>query len=266
MEKDIHTYVQSCFLSAQTKAPRSLPAGKLDPLPIFHRPWPHLSINYLTDLPSSQGFTTILVIIDRFSKACKLIPFSSIPTAFLTAEALFTHVFRNFGVPEDIVLDKGPQFTSQDFNLHYSPGMLQGLRLWLSINGLNIVRGLGNRPILTLVWRCAIRRNRQIDIEVIPFLLILVTEPMIPGPLDDASPRATPPPLHVGVQAYRVNTFWILNAGGGSSNLTVLVPDLRVVTVAEPLALQELCIKKGVLSNLLAIPSFRDQLLQNIAS
>ncbi len=30
-----------------------------------------------------------------------------------TAEALFQHVFRNFGIPEDIVSDRGPQFISR---------------------------------------------------------------------------------------------------------------------------------------------------------
>ena len=29
-----------------------------------------------------------------------------------TAEALFTHVFRHYGIPEYIVSDRGPQFTS----------------------------------------------------------------------------------------------------------------------------------------------------------
>nr|XP_046216918.1 uncharacterized protein LOC124042836 [Oncorhynchus gorbuscha] len=32
--------------------------------------------------------------------------------ALQTAEALFTHVFRHYRVPEDIVSDRGPQFTS----------------------------------------------------------------------------------------------------------------------------------------------------------
>uniref|UniRef100_A0AAY5KAM6 Integrase catalytic domain-containing protein n=1 Tax=Esox lucius TaxID=8010 RepID=A0AAY5KAM6_ESOLU len=38
---------------------------------------------------------------------------SALPTALQTAEALFTHVFRHYGVPEDIVSDRGPQFTSR---------------------------------------------------------------------------------------------------------------------------------------------------------
>ncbi|KAK3511360.1 hypothetical protein QTP70_005293 [Hemibagrus guttatus] len=54
-----------------------------------------------------------MVVVDRFSKGCKLIPLKGLPTAMQTAEALFLHVFWNFGLPEDIVLDWGPQFTSR---------------------------------------------------------------------------------------------------------------------------------------------------------
>uniref|UniRef100_A0AAQ4RGT8 CCHC-type domain-containing protein n=1 Tax=Gasterosteus aculeatus aculeatus TaxID=481459 RepID=A0AAQ4RGT8_GASAC len=60
-----------------------------------------------------KGFTTILVAVDRFSKACRLIPLKGLPTALETAEALFHHVFRTFGLPEEIVSDRGVQFTSK---------------------------------------------------------------------------------------------------------------------------------------------------------
>jgi transposase InsO family protein len=33
--------------------------------------------------------------------------------ALQTAEALFTHIFRHYGVPEDIVFDRRAQFTSR---------------------------------------------------------------------------------------------------------------------------------------------------------
>ncbi|KAK3555501.1 hypothetical protein QTP86_021311 [Hemibagrus guttatus] len=54
-----------------------------------------------------------MVVVDRFSKGCKLIPLKGLPTAMQTAEAMFHHVFRNFGLPKDIVSDRGPQFTSR---------------------------------------------------------------------------------------------------------------------------------------------------------
>ncbi|CDQ98731.1 unnamed protein product [Oncorhynchus mykiss] len=60
-----------------------------------------------------EGYTTILVVVDRFSKSCRLLPLPGLTTALQTAEALFTHVFRHYGVPEDIVSDRGPQFTSR---------------------------------------------------------------------------------------------------------------------------------------------------------
>ncbi len=66
----------------------------------------------MTDLPASQGHTTILTVIDRFSKACRLIPLPKLSTALETAEVLCNYVFRFYGLSEDIVSDQGPQFTS----------------------------------------------------------------------------------------------------------------------------------------------------------
>ncbi|KAK3541249.1 hypothetical protein QTP86_016910, partial [Hemibagrus guttatus] len=96
-----------------TRGSHQLPEGLLDPLPVPRRPWSHISIDFLTDIPNSGGFTAVMVIIDRFSKACKLVPIKELPTALQTADALFQHVFWNFGLPEDIVSDRGPQFTSR---------------------------------------------------------------------------------------------------------------------------------------------------------
>ncbi len=86
-------------------SPHHLPAGKLVPLPIPHRPWSHVAVDFATDLPNSEGFTCILVVVDRFSKACKLIPLRGLPTALETAEVPFNHIFPNYGIPEDIISD-----------------------------------------------------------------------------------------------------------------------------------------------------------------
>ncbi|KAK1794941.1 hypothetical protein P4O66_010143 [Electrophorus voltai] len=43
----------------------------------------------------------------------RFIPLSALPTELETADLLFHQVFRQFGLPKDIVLDRGPQFTSQ---------------------------------------------------------------------------------------------------------------------------------------------------------
>ncbi|KAL0168185.1 hypothetical protein M9458_036407, partial [Cirrhinus mrigala] len=112
MHQDTIRYVQSCSVCAKSNSPRQLPTGKLVPLPIPERPWSHLGIDFITDLPESEGHICVLVIVDCFSKACKLVPLRGLPTAMETAEQLFHQVFRHYGLPEEIVSDRGPQFTS----------------------------------------------------------------------------------------------------------------------------------------------------------
>lgn len=67
------------------------------PLPIPDRPWSHIAVNFVTDLPVSQGNTMIMVVVDLLSKGCRLIPYSSLPSALQVAESFFHHVFRCFG-------------------------------------------------------------------------------------------------------------------------------------------------------------------------
>lgn len=45
-------------------------------------------LDFMTDLPVFNGFICVLMI-DRFSKVCKLIPLKGLPTAIKAAEALF---------------------------------------------------------------------------------------------------------------------------------------------------------------------------------
>ncbi len=110
MSRDTIRYVCSCSVCAMSSTPHHLPVGKLVPLPFPRWPWSHMGLDFVTDLPESEGKTCVLVAVDRFSKACKLIPLRGLPSALETAEHLFQQVFRNFGVPENIVSDRGPQF------------------------------------------------------------------------------------------------------------------------------------------------------------
>ncbi len=113
MAREVRRFVQVCEECAISKSPRHLPAGKLLPLPLPNRPWSHLGVDFVTDLPASEGNTCILVIVDRFSKSCRLIPLKNLPSAMEMVEQMFNHVFRYFGIPEDIVSDRGPQFISR---------------------------------------------------------------------------------------------------------------------------------------------------------
>ena len=113
MEEDTKEFVAACLTCSQHKSARHAPSGLLQPLPIAHRPWSHISLDFVTGLPPSDGNTTILTVVDRFSKSAHFIPLPKLPSAKETAELMLQHVFRLHGLPNDIVSDRGPQFTSR---------------------------------------------------------------------------------------------------------------------------------------------------------
>ncbi|KAK3508085.1 hypothetical protein QTP70_013157 [Hemibagrus guttatus] len=67
MAADVRRYVQGCEEWAMSKDPRHLPSGKLLPLPVPSRPWSHLGIDFITDLPTSRSHTCIFmdIVSDR---------------------------------------------------------------------------------------------------------------------------------------------------------------------------------------------------------
>ncbi|GAA6081734.1 receptor-type tyrosine-protein phosphatase gamma-like, partial [Tachysurus ichikawai] len=113
LSEDVGNFVRNCTVCNISKASHQLPTGLLQPLPVPLRPWSHIAIDFITDLPKSSNCTVILTVVDRFSKECRLIPLPKLPTAFETAETLCNYVFRFYGLPEDIVSDRVPQFTSR---------------------------------------------------------------------------------------------------------------------------------------------------------
>uniref|UniRef100_A0A3B3BM67 Gypsy retrotransposon integrase-like protein 1 n=1 Tax=Oryzias melastigma TaxID=30732 RepID=A0A3B3BM67_ORYME len=113
LKADVQEYVSACPECAQVKPTNQSPAGRLHPLPVPRRPWSHISMDFVTGLPPSQGKTVVLTVVDRFSKMVHFIALPKLPSAKETAEVLLQEVFRLHGVPRDIVSDRGPQFTSR---------------------------------------------------------------------------------------------------------------------------------------------------------
>ncbi|KAE8876056.1 hypothetical protein PF003_g39779 [Phytophthora fragariae] len=62
--------------------------------------------------PDAEGRTGVLVFVDRFTKMVHLIPVSDTVTAAETAAHFIDCVFRHHGLPESIVSDRDPRFTS----------------------------------------------------------------------------------------------------------------------------------------------------------
>ena len=72
-----------------------------------------VSTDFITDLPLSNGFNSILMVVDCFSKETKFILCNKTATALDTAKLYLFHVWKDHGLPHTIVSDQGPQFASQ---------------------------------------------------------------------------------------------------------------------------------------------------------
>uniref|UniRef100_A0A4W5P1G0 Integrase catalytic domain-containing protein n=1 Tax=Hucho hucho TaxID=62062 RepID=A0A4W5P1G0_9TELE len=120
MTREVRSFVQACPVCAQQKSSNQRPAGLLHPLPIPQRPWSHISMDFVTGLPASEGNTVVLVVVDRFSKAAHFIPLPKLPSAKETADLILQNVVRIHGTPVDIVSDRGPQFMSRYWKAFWS--------------------------------------------------------------------------------------------------------------------------------------------------
>jgi hypothetical protein len=74
MRENIARYVCDCHNCRQSKLTHHAPYGVLKPLPLPNQPWEELSMDIVTGLPLSEGFDTIMVIIDRLTKQQHLVP------------------------------------------------------------------------------------------------------------------------------------------------------------------------------------------------
>ncbi|MBW0520243.1 hypothetical protein O181_059958 [Austropuccinia psidii MF-1] len=74
MTQFIKDYVSSCQQCSINKNIHHKKFGLLKPLPIPNGPWICLSMDFITQLPLSNSFDSILVIVERFSKMVLFIP------------------------------------------------------------------------------------------------------------------------------------------------------------------------------------------------
>ena len=66
--KEVERYVDGCDACQRYKNQSEAPAGKLIPNAIPEKPWSHILADFITKLPLVQGYDTILVVYNHFSK------------------------------------------------------------------------------------------------------------------------------------------------------------------------------------------------------
>ena len=112
--QDIASYCNSCLSCKRNKPSNRRLPGLLQPIQVPFRPWETISIDFITHLPkTSDGYDSIMVVIDKFSKRAHFIPTTCEASAKDVANLFFNTIWRAHGLPSTIISDRDSKFTSK---------------------------------------------------------------------------------------------------------------------------------------------------------
>ena len=110
IRKQVRNWAKTC-ISCQTAKIQQHTKAPFTTFAAPHRRFDHIHIDLVGPLPSSQGYTYLFTIVDRFTRWPEAVPLSDI-SATTCARALIGHWIARFGLPTTVTSDRGAQFTS----------------------------------------------------------------------------------------------------------------------------------------------------------
>ena len=117
LDQETREYVRGCDQCQRIKPVRHKPYGEMQGLKMPSKPFESISMDFITDLPPSIGpdqakaSDSILVIVDRYTKVSKYIPCRKTITATELARVFLEYWVKDFGIPAEIITDRGSVFT-----------------------------------------------------------------------------------------------------------------------------------------------------------
>ena len=112
MKVDIIRYCNSCDVCQKTKTSNFNKFGLLIPNPIPSRPYQSISMDFIVNLPWSEGYNAIFVVVDRLTKHASFILVMTGLDSEGFALLFVKHIVRRFGLPESIITDRDPRWTT----------------------------------------------------------------------------------------------------------------------------------------------------------
>ena len=85
----------------------------MQPNPVSAEIWKSVTMDFITDLSKSRNSDLMFVIVDHFSKAIILTPCQKTITAKQTSQLYLDHVWQRTELPQQVILNQGPQFASK---------------------------------------------------------------------------------------------------------------------------------------------------------
>jgi len=147
MRQDFVLYCRSCDKCQINNEPTTLPLGKALSLPAPDEAYQSLAIDFAGPFNKSNGYTTIMVIMDRFTSYTHLVPLKDAATSEKVFDELKKAVFDIHGLPLSIVLDQDSRFTSKFWSQIMKSLNIQ---VWMATQYDHQTNGQVERRICTL--------------------------------------------------------------------------------------------------------------------
>ena len=118
MTQTVRRYVASCATCQRVKPSTQAPAGLLQPHAVPTRPWSHISMDLITDLPASvshDGLTydAVATFVDLLTKQAFFVRTTKTVTSAGLAHLYFENVYRLKGLSKFIVSDRDTRITAE---------------------------------------------------------------------------------------------------------------------------------------------------------
>src|SRR5579859_7215457 len=168
MSTFVKSYVDGCATCQATKI-RPKNQIPLQPNQIPADVWGIITMDFITNLPISQGYDSLFVVVDRLSKAVIIAPCTKTITAEETSKLYMEQVWRRTGLPRQVISDRGPQFASQVMQGVW--GKL-GVKSTMSMAHHPQTDGETERVNQEIEQYCRVYCNFQVDnwVALIPFM------------------------------------------------------------------------------------------------
>ena len=112
---DVRQYVRGCQTCQAAKVNTHPTAPPITPHDVAANPFPfkQVSVDLVTDLPPARGFDSILTIVDQgLTKGAYFLPTNKTATSADITVLYHNTIYPNFGIPDAVISDHGPQFVS----------------------------------------------------------------------------------------------------------------------------------------------------------
>ena len=180
MRSMVDKYCLACVTCMASKASNQGSVGRLKPNEVPLERMDCISMDFITQLPDSSGYTQVCVVVDMLSKKLFLIPFKGTETALQVGRVLYSRIFSEHGVPIQIISDRDTKFTSKIWQNFFKT---IGTKLAMSYSYHQRFDGqteVMNR-VIEQVIRCYINFNQDNWLLLLPYVASAINNTVNPS-------------------------------------------------------------------------------------